>query len=172
MVDSPVYAVLPDLERPVRRRAAAIPATNAAVQVKVPDTDTYAAKLELARDAMANGSFAFAKQVLNEIYRDQIAPGADGFPKPATAAIVQELALATYRAGEESAKTRGINEALSGYAHAEELLQQLDVYNTTDPGRFACGATSINEGPRLPLDQNRNDQATSTMRLTLQNAVS
>jgi hypothetical protein len=82
---------------------------------------------------MNSNWFALAKTMLQEIYIEQTAPGADGKAKPARPFIVQQLALATYKAGDEAAKTAGPSAALAGYAEAETLLEQLEVETTTDP---------------------------------------
>ena len=153
-VDSPVYTVLPDLEKPSRRthagpagpgdggggpvpREESGPETPALAgglaRASQPSTDTYAAKLDFARQAMNSNAFALAKTILQGIYREQGAPGADGKAKPARPGVVQQLALATYKAGEEAAKTAGPSAALAGYAEAETLLEELDVETTTDP---------------------------------------
>ncbi len=158
-IDSPVYTVLTDLEKPSRRAPRGVgtsgigsgPPTGGAPggspqggppaggapggppQASQPAADTYAAKLDSARDAMNSNEFATAKKILEEIYAEQTAPGADGSPKPVRPGIVQQLALATYKAGEEAAKAAGPGAALAGYAEAETLLKQLEVDTTTDP---------------------------------------
>jgi hypothetical protein len=95
--------------------------------------ESYATQLKAAREAMDAGSFDFAKKKLQDIYNEQTVLGADGKPKAAPAAIVQQLALATYRLGDDRAKKDGVDQALAGYAEAEDLLRQLDVEKTTDP---------------------------------------
>jgi hypothetical protein len=130
-VDSPVYVALPGLEQPTRPASATFSAA-AAVQPQSSE-ESYAAKLETAREAMDDGSFAFAKKILQGIYSEQTAAGADAKPKAARPAIVQQLALATYKAGEAKAKTDGPDEALACYAEAEALLRELNVETTTDP---------------------------------------
>jgi hypothetical protein len=129
-VDSPVYTVILDLEGP-RRGKTTTP--NAPAQSIMAGGDTYAAKLQTARAAMDGGSFAPARKILQEIYEEQTAPGVDGKSKQAPAAIVQQLALATYKAGEARAKAGSVDQALAGYKEAEDLLRQLDVGKTTDP---------------------------------------
>ena len=131
-VDSPVYTLLPDLQRPTRPPATRIGVAAAAAQTQSSE-DSYAAKLQTAREAMDAGAFDFAKQKLQDIYKDQTAPGADGKPKAARPFVIQQLALATYKAGEAKAKTEGPKQALAGYAEAETLLRQLDAETTTDP---------------------------------------
>jgi hypothetical protein len=140
-VDSPVYLALPDLharrEAVTTRREAAMMAASAAaasVQPGLAGGDSYAAKLQMAREAIDKSDFAFAKDILLRIYKDQTAPGADGKPKPARPGVVQQLALATYKAGDaEAEKTGDVGRALAGYAEAEALLRVLDVETTTDP---------------------------------------
>ena len=131
-VDSPVYTVLPDLQRPTRPPATKMGLAAPAAQPQSSE-DSYAAKLQTAREAMDAGVFDFAKKKLQDIYKEQTAPGADGKPKSARPFIVQQLALATYKAGEAKAKTDGPEQALAGYAEAEALLRQLDIETTTDP---------------------------------------
>ncbi len=131
-VDSPVYTVLPDLQRPTRPPATKMGMAAPAAQPQSSE-DSYATILQTAREAMDAGSFDFAKKKLQDIYKEQTAAGADGKPKSAPATIVQQLALATYRLGEVRAKKDGVDQALAGYAEAEDLLRQLDVEKTTDP---------------------------------------
>ena len=131
-VDSPVYTYLPDLERPTRPAATKMGVAASVAQPQSPE-ESYATQLQTAREAMDAGSFDFAKKKLQDIYKDQTAPGADGKPKAARPFVVQQLAFATYKAGEAKAKTDGPEQALTGYAEAEALLRQLDVDTTTDP---------------------------------------
>ena len=130
-VDSPVYTLLPDLQRPTR------PATTklsmAAAAQPQSSEDSYATMLQTAREAIDAGAFDFAKKKLQDIYKDQTTLGADGKPKTARPRVIQQLALATYKAGEAKAKTEGPDQVLAGYAEAEALLRQLDAETTTDP---------------------------------------
>jgi hypothetical protein len=148
--DSPVYTILYNLSAPTMTGAAAIaaaaPGAAAVVAARAvaggdaaaegqaqPDGESYASKLQTARDALNDSAFGFAKKLLLAIYKDQTQPGKDGEPKPARAIVVQQLALATYKAGEAEAKTGGPGKALAAYAEAEDLLRQLNVDTTTDP---------------------------------------
>ena len=144
--DSPVYTILPRLHAPTMSEAAALAAGGAAgVAAKAmaaggaasdethPAAESYASKVQTAREALNEGAFALAKKLLLAIYKEQTAPGADEKPKPARPFVVQQLALATYKAGEVEAKTGGLEKALAGYAEAEKLLAGLDVETTTDP---------------------------------------
>ena len=149
-VDSPVYAVLPDLTEPSRGAASggattrtappppaapapAVAASMSATGAAASSSDTYAAKLDFARQAMNSSAFDFARKILQEIYDDQTVPGADGKPKPARPGVIQQLALATYKAGEVAASANGPEEALKGYDDAERILRLLDIDTTTDP---------------------------------------
>jgi hypothetical protein len=141
-VDSPVYTVLSDLEKPNRRlsgggTSSGEPPThdpsNGPPQALQPSPDSYAAKLEAAREAMNKDEFSQAKEILSKIYDEQIAPGADGRPRPARPAIIQQLALATYKAGQQAAEASQLGDALAKYAEAETLLEELEVETTTDP---------------------------------------
>lgn len=129
-VDSPVYTVLADLQRPSRPGATRMAA--AAAQPESPE-DSYAAKLETAREAMDAGAFDFAKKILQGVDAEQTTPGKDGSPRPGRPGIVQNLALATYKAGEARARDAGPEQALAGYAEAETLLRRLNAETTTDP---------------------------------------
>jgi len=132
-VDSPVYTLLPDLQRPTRPATTKLSmAATAAVQPQS-SGDSYATMLQTAREAIDAGAFDFAKKKLQDIYKDQTTLGADGKPKTARPRVIQQLALATYKAGEAKAKTEGPDQALAGYAEAEALLRQLDAETTTDP---------------------------------------
>ena len=131
-VDSPVYTLLPDLQRPTRPATTKMGMAAAAVQPQSSE-DSYATMLQTAREAIDAGAFDFAKKKLQDIYKDQTTPGADGKPKTARPRVIQQLALATYKAGEAKAKTEGPDQALAGYAEAEALLRQLDAETTTDP---------------------------------------
>ena len=131
-VDSPVYTMLPDLQKPTRPAATRMSTAARAAQTQS-SVDSYAAKLQIAREAMDAGEFDFAKKILQGIYTDQTAPGANRKPMPVRSFVVRQLALTTYKAGEAKAKTDGPEQALAGYAEAEALLKQLDVETTTDP---------------------------------------
>ncbi len=133
-VDSPVYTAMPGLQMPTLPTAAR-QAMGLGPEAAPPpsDGDSYAVKLQTARVAMDSGAFASAQRILQGIYQDQAAPGADGRPTPARPFVLQQLALATYKTGEDKAKTDGAEQALAGYAEAEALLRQLDVETTTDP---------------------------------------
>jgi len=106
---------------------------DAALDGAHPVAESYASKLQTARDALNAGAFELARTLLLAIYEEQTAPGAGGKPKPASPLVVQQLALSTYKAGEVEAKTGGPEKALAGYAEAEMLLAGLDVETTTDP---------------------------------------
>jgi hypothetical protein len=132
-VDSPVYTVLSDLQQPKRKAMAGAETIMATAQSKQADKDTYAAKFEVALEAKNAGDFDLAKKILQQIYAEQTKPGPDGKPKPPRPRVTQELALATYKAGEKAAETAGLDVALAAYAEATELLQRLGPDTTTDP---------------------------------------
>jgi hypothetical protein len=132
-VDSPVYAMLPGLQRPTRPATTKIGvAAPAAAQLQSSE-DSYATMLQTAREALDAGAFDFAKKKLQDIYNHQTTLGADGKAKTARPRVIQQLALATYKAGEARAKTEGPDHALVAYAEAEALLRQIDAETTTDP---------------------------------------
>ena len=133
--DSPVYITMPDLSAPFDLSAihgvqAGLRSGRAMIVTRMVVTP---AQLQIASEAMEAGEFDFAKKKLRDIYHAQIATGADGKPKAAQPSVVQQLALATYKAGEAEARTPRPRQALAGIAEAEALLRQLDVDTTTDP---------------------------------------
>jgi len=141
-IDSPVYVALPKLQEPTLAVAAAIaaaaeigaPSAAAPAAPAMASEDSYASKLETVREAMDTNAFEFAQKILRGVYKEQteLLPG-DDTPRKARPGIIQQLALATYKAGEAKAKSGGVELALTGYAEAEALLKQLDVETTTDP---------------------------------------
>jgi hypothetical protein len=132
-VDSPVYATLRDLQPPKRRFVPGNETHVASTQPKPDDRETYSAKFEFAREAKYAGDFDLAKRILQQIYEEQTRPGRDGRPKAPQPDVTQELALATYKAGEKAALNAGPDVALAGYFQAAALLQQLDPETTRDP---------------------------------------
>ena len=146
--DSPVYTILYNLNAPTMARAAVIAAVaSAAGQLPLrpdacgpidkraqPDGESYASKAadrprrdQCGRIWVREISLAEASTTI----RRHPAPMTQ--PKPARPLVVQQLVLATYKAGEEDAKAGGQDKALAGYQEAEILLKQLDVDTTTDP---------------------------------------
>jgi hypothetical protein len=132
VVDSPVYTILRDLEQPKRKAVEGAGAVVAA-QPNPADKDTYAAKFEIALEAKNAGDFDFAKKILRQIFAEQTRPGPDGKAKLPRPRVTQELALATYKAGEKAAESAGPDGTLAAYAEAAALLQQLGPETTTDP---------------------------------------
>jgi hypothetical protein len=128
-IDSPVYTLLRNLEQPKLKAGQQMPEAAALAKPSPDDTETYAAKLDIALKAKNGGDFEFARKILRQIYDEQTKPGPDHQVKMARPRVVQELALATYKAGEKA----GPAGALSAYAEAAQLLQQLNPEITTDP---------------------------------------
>src|SRR5262245_59721349 len=126
--DSPCYTLL-EINPPSRRARALGMAAPGAPRSAVPPEESYAAWLQKAADAKARSDFIEAEKVLREIYAAKTASG----DKTARPGVIQELALATYKAGEQRAKQERPQVALDGYAKAIDLLRQLDPERTTDP---------------------------------------
>jgi hypothetical protein len=101
--------------------------------VAAPQGDSYAAQLAKASDAKAASDFAAAQTILQQIYDEQTSPANVAGGKTADARVIQELALATYKAGEKRARQEGPQVAFDAYAKALDLLRQLDPDHTTDP---------------------------------------
>ena len=150
-VDSPVYTVLPDLEQPKRKAVHGTGAVMAAAKPNPADRDTYAAKFEFALEAKNAGDFDLARKILQQIYAEQTKPGPDGKPKPPRPRVTQELALATYKAGEKAAETAGPDVALAAYVEAAELLQQLGPETTTDPETLGLWSAIHKRRAEMPL---------------------
>jgi hypothetical protein len=149
-VDSPVYTVLGDLQQPTRNAAAISATVVAATQIRASDKDTFAAKFEIAREAKNAGDFDLAKKILRQIYDDQTKPGPDGKVHSARPRVTQELALATYKAGEKAAETAGPDIALAAYTEAVGLLQQLGPETTTDPETLGLWSAIHKRRAELP----------------------
>jgi hypothetical protein len=158
--DSPVYTILPGLNAPTMIKVAgAAPIAmvradargDSAAEQTQPTADSYASKLQTARDALKDGAFGFAKKLLQAIYNEQTEPGNDGEPKPATPVVIQQLALATYKAGEVDAKAGGPDWALAGYAEALDFLRKLDLNTTTtDPETLALWSAIHKRRAEMP----------------------
>ncbi|MGH6936382.1 MAG: tetratricopeptide repeat-containing protein [Methylocella sp.] len=149
-VDSPVYTVLSDLQQPARKSVAAAEAI-AAAQSRAADKDTYAAKFGIAIEAKNTEDFDLAKKILQQIYVEQTRPGPDGKPKTPRPRVIQELALATYKAGDKAAETAGPDVALAAYTEAEELLQQLDPETTTSPETLGLWSAIHKRRAEMPV---------------------
>jgi hypothetical protein len=130
--DSPVYSLLHDLSPPHRQTPAAAASTEPARQT-VARPDSYAAHWENALAAKDAGDFAKARGILRAIYDLQAASPENAESRTPRPRVIQELALATYKAGEREAKTGGPAITEKAYADAIELLRQLDPEHTTDP---------------------------------------
>jgi hypothetical protein len=128
--DSPCYTLL-EINPPSRRSKGLGMGAVGAPKSAVPAQESYAAWLQKASDAKARSDFIQAETILKEIYDAQTSSGDS--EKTARPRIVQELALATYKAGEQRAKQEGPQVALDGYTRSIELLRQLDPERTTDP---------------------------------------
>ena len=120
--DSPVYAFVSGLQKPERNAAGTV-APVAAAAAAEKDPESYGALLEVAEGARNSGDWPTAKAVLRKIYDEQ------SRSKTARPRVVQELALATYKAADKT----GGEARLKGYAEAIELLAALDPGMTTDP---------------------------------------
>ena len=129
-IDSPVYTFLAGLEPPQQTKFEGESKQTDTVAAAV---NSFAVLFELALKAKEKENWEAAKQILHQIAADQAKPGTDGVKRSVQPRIVQELALATYKAGEKVAKTAGPAASLQAYAQAIELLRDLDPDGTTDP---------------------------------------
>jgi hypothetical protein len=149
-IDSPVYTVLSGLQQPALNAVPRAPAAAALAEPKAADKETYAAMFEFALKAKNAGDFDLAKKILRDIYDEQTKPGPDGQPRPARPRVTQELALATYKAGDKAAGTAGSAAASVAYAEAAELLQQLGPETTTDPETLGLWSAIHKRRAELP----------------------
>ena len=94
---------------------------------------------------------SISPEILQQIYAEQTKPGPDGKPKPPRPRVTQELALATYKAGEKAAETAGPDVALAAYVEAAELLQQLGPETTTDPETLGLWSAIHKRRAEMPL---------------------
>jgi hypothetical protein len=116
--------------------------------------DSYAAQLNKAFAAKAASDFASAEAILREIYVAQTSTDGSDTVKNARPRVIQELALATYKAGEKRAVQEGAQAALDAYASALDLLAQLDPDHTTDPETLGLWA-AVHK--RLAENESRSD---------------
>ena len=129
-----------------------------------PPRDSYAAKLQTAREAMDAGAFDFAKKNLQDIYKDQTTPGADGKPKAARPFVIQQLALATYKAGEAKAKTEGPSRRWRVTPKPRRCSGNSPPRRPPILRRSVCGAPSTSEGPKWRQDRRTSESRTLTRR--------
>jgi hypothetical protein len=149
-IDGPVYTVLSGLQQPALNAVPRAPAAAALAEPKAADKETYAAMFEFALKAKNAGDFDLAKKILRDIYDEQTKPGPDGQPRLARPRVTQELALATYKAGDKAAGTAGSAAASVAYAEAAELLQQLGPETTTDPETLGLWSAIHKRRAELP----------------------
>ncbi len=147
--DSPVYALLHDLNPPLRQKRAAANSAEPALQT-VARPDSYAAQWENALAAKDAGDFAKAREMLRTIYDSQAASPEKAESRTPRPRVIQELALVTYKAGEREAKKGGPAIAEKAYAEAIELLRQLDPEHTTDPETLGLWSAVHKRRSELP----------------------
>ena len=96
----------------------------------VGSAESYAAHWKDAMMAKDRGDFERTREILRTIYQAQTKSATSDEVKRPDTRIVQELALATYMAGERNARPQAAEDA---YAEAIALLQQLEPEKTLDP---------------------------------------
>ena len=110
------------------------------------DRESYGALLEIVHESKNNGNWVNAKAILLRVYEVQTKPKPDGTKNLARTNIVQELALATYKAGDKA----GGAQQVQAYAEAIELLTKLDPLATTDPETLGLWSAVHKRRAELP----------------------
>ncbi len=151
-VDSPVYAVLPDLEQPRLRVGRATEAATAPPRAN--ESETLAALLKLGFKAKDDCDFELAKSIFRQVHDQQIKPGPDGKARQAWPCVIRELALATFQAaarnGSDAAQA---DVAARGCAEAIALLRPLGPETTTDPETLGFWCLFHGYRAQLPFQQ-------------------
>lgn len=156
-VDSPVYTVLADLERPKLRAGRATEAAPA--QPRTNQSETMAALLKIAFKARDDCDFDLAKSMFRQVHDQQIEPGRDGKPRQAWPCVIRDLALATYKAGEKAAEIAGPEVALTACSEAVSVLRQLGPATTTDPETLSLWSVFHAHRAELPNRPSQEKQA-------------
>jgi hypothetical protein len=148
--DSPVYIYVPGLHAPSLRTSSQgnIPSLGNASGPD--DQDTYAALFQGAVDARNKGDFKTAKEILSRIYAEQTRADVGQKPNQARPRVVQELALATYKAADKDFEQRAAADPTSEYDVAIHLLCDLSPEVTTDPETLGLWSAIHKRKAELP----------------------
>lgn len=154
--DSPVYIYVPGLHAPSLRA----PSSHTTYQGGIfssgnssapDDQETYAALFRRAVDARNNGDFNAAKETLSRIYAEQTRADPGRKANQARPRVIQELALATYKAADKVfTQSAGVTDPTSEYDVAIHLLCDLSPDVTTDPETLGLWSAIHKRKAELP----------------------
>jgi hypothetical protein len=158
--DSPVYSSIQNLQAPTKktsqgstgkaRKASANMAASIAEARATDSTESYAALWKDAMAAKDQGDWSKARAILLDIYQAQTKSATGDAAKIPDTRIVQELALATYKAAEKAAEVGGPEVSVQGYSDAVALLEQLDPETTNDPETLGLWSAVHKRRSQLP----------------------
>jgi hypothetical protein len=131
--DSPVYIYVPGLHAPSLHTSSQGDSSSSGNAFRPNDQDTYAALFQRAVDARNKGDFQTAKEILSRIYAEQTRADVGQKPNHARPRVIQELALAIYKAADKDFEQRAAADPTSEYDMAIHLLCDLSPEVTTDP---------------------------------------
>jgi hypothetical protein len=149
--DSPVYIYVPGLRAPSLRTSSQGDISSSGNPSGPDDPETYAALFQRAVDARNKGDFKTAKEILSLIYAEQTRADVGQKPNQARPRVIQELALATYKAADKDfEQSAGRADPTSEYDGAIHLLCDLSPEITTDPETLGLWSAIHKRKAELP----------------------
>jgi hypothetical protein len=148
--DSPVYIYVPGLHAPSLRTFSQGNSSSSGNTSRPDDQETYAALFQRAVDARNKGDFQTAKEILSRIYAEQTRADVGQKPNQARPRVIQELALATYKAADKDFEQRAAADPTSEYNVAIHLLCDLSPEVTTDPETLGLWSAIHKRKAELP----------------------
>jgi Tetratricopeptide Repeats-Sensor len=149
--DSPVYIYVPGLHAPSLRTSTQGGISSSGNTSGPDDQETYAALFQRAVDARNKADFKTAKEILSRIYAEQIRADPGQKPNQARPRVIQELALATYKAADKDfEQSAGAADPTPEYDVAIHLLCDLFPEITTDPETLGLWSAIHKRKAELP----------------------
>jgi len=149
--DSPVYIYVPGLRAPSLSPSLQSGISSYGNPSGSGDPETYAALFQGAVDARNNGDFKKAKEILSLIYAEQTRAVVGQKPNQARPRVIQELALATYKAADNAfEQSAGAADPSTEYDAAIRLLSDLSPEITTDPETLGLWSAIHKRKAELP----------------------
>lgn len=148
--DSPVYIYVPGLDPPSLRTSSQGNIPSVGNTYGPDDKETYAVLLQRAVDARNKGDFQTAKEILSRIYAEQTRADVGQKPNQARPRVIQELALATYKAADKDFEQLAAADPTSEYDVAIQLLCDLSPEVTTDPETLGLWSAIHKRKAELP----------------------
>ena len=167
--DSPVYTILQNLNAPTMTKAAVIAAVASAAAAAAvaavmpaaggdataeraqPAADSYAVKLQIARDAINQGDFSVAKSVLRGVYDEQTARGADGAPNLRGPSSFSSWRSRLTKPGRRTRKQEAQRRRWPAIRRLKYSSSSWTSIRPPIPRRWVCGARSKSDTRRLRL---------------------